>query len=73
MALDMLYKYSDADKVELLALSTNKNSIYSVKYIDIMNRWYGYSSVPIGTVINGVNSEGDPANNYTKEVCEYTI
>ncbi len=73
MALDMLYKYSDADKVELLGVSTNKNSIYSVKYIDIMNRWYGYSSVPIGTVINGVNSEGDPANNYTKEVCEYKI
>ncbi|MGD1007934.1 MAG: nucleoside hydrolase [Ignavibacteriaceae bacterium] len=73
MALDMLYKYADEKKVELLGVSTNKNSIYSVKYIDIMNAWYGYSSVPIGTVVNGVNSEGDPANNYTKTVCEYKI
>jgi len=73
MALDMLYKYADEKKVELLGVSTNKNSIYSVKYIDIMNTWYGYSGVPIGTVVNGVNSEGDPANNYTKIVCEYKI
>jgi inosine-uridine nucleoside N-ribohydrolase len=73
MALDMLYKYSDANKVELLGVSTNKNSIYSVKYIDIMNKWYGFPLIPIGTVVNGVNSEGDPYNNYTKIVCEYKI
>jgi inosine-uridine nucleoside N-ribohydrolase len=73
MALDMLNKYADENKVKLLAVSTNKNSIYSVKYIDIMNTWYGYPSVPIGTVVNGVNSEGDPANNYTKIACEFKI
>lgn len=72
LALDMLYKYADQNKVDLLAVSTNKNSHYSARYLSLMNSFYGYSSLPVGEVSNGVNSEGD-AVNYTQIVCEYTI
>lgn len=72
LALDMLYKYADQNKVDLLAVSTNKNSHYSARYISLMNSFYGYSSVPVGEVRNGVDSEGD-AKNYTEVVCEYAV
>jgi len=42
LALDMLYKYADQGKVNILAISTNKNSEYSIQYIDVLNTWYGY-------------------------------
>ena len=72
LALDMLYKYADQNEIELLAVSTNKNSRYSARYIALMNLFYGYLSVPVGEVKNGVDSEGD-AKNYTEIVCEYTV
>ncbi|MEI7424161.1 MAG: nucleoside hydrolase [Prolixibacteraceae bacterium] len=72
LALDMIYKYADQKKVDLLAVCTNKNNIYSARFIDVMNTWYGYPAVPVGAVKNGVNSEGD-APNYAQTVCEYKI
>lgn len=72
LALDMLYKYIDQEKIDLLAISTNKNNDYSSRFIGLMNTWYGHPSIPIGRVQNGVDSEGD-ARNYAKDVCEYQI
>lgn len=72
LALDMLYKYMDSGKVKLLAISNNKNSPYSTRFLNIMNHWYGYPNIPIGDVVNGANSEGD-AKNYAQLTCEYTV
>jgi inosine-uridine nucleoside N-ribohydrolase len=78
LALDMLYKYMDAGRVNLLAIMTNKNSPYSAEYIDIMGTWYGHPHVPIGIVYNGVDSEPDGINkerlhNYVRLTCEMTV
>lgn len=68
LALDMLYKYLDAGKIDLLAIMTNKDSPHSAEYLDIMNTWYGYPQIPIGIVRNGADCEND-AINYAKSVC----
>lgn len=72
MALDMLYKYMDSAQVNLLAINTNKNSVYSALYISLMNKWYGYDNIPIGEVIDAADSEND-SYNYAKSTYEYTL
>ena len=56
LALDMLFKYLDAEEIELLGISTNKNDEGSLEYIDAMCTWYGYPEIPLGYVVNGVDS-----------------
>lgn len=68
LALDMLYKYVDAGEIDLLGIMSNKESIYSPEYIDIMNTWYGYLQIPIGIIHDGPECEND-ATNYAKSVC----
>ncbi len=68
LALDMLYKYMDAGDIDLIGVMTNKESKYSAEFIDIMNTWYGYPSVPVGIAHNGADCEND-ATNYAKCVC----
>lgn len=69
LALDMLYKYADRNKVEILAISVNKDNEYAWRCIDILNTWYGYPKIPIGRVIDGVGS-GDDDKNYARAVWE---
>ncbi len=66
LALDMLYKYVEAGKIDLVAIMTNKASDYSAAYIDLMNTWYGHPEIPIGILRDG--AFGDDANNYAKAV-----
>lgn len=66
LAMDLLYKYMDAGKIDLLAVNINKEGIYPAEYVDILNTWYGYPDIPIGVVHNG--AECDNANNYTEAV-----
>ncbi len=54
LALDMLYKYSDQEKVKLLGIMNNKGSKDATHLIDLLNTWYGYGKVPIGRIDNGV-------------------
>lgn len=68
LALDMLYKYLDAGKIDLLGITINKEGQYPAQYIDIMNTWYGYPRIPIGIIHNGADCEND-AKNYAKAVC----
>ncbi len=68
LALDMIYKYLDKDQIDLLAITSNKNSKYSTEYIHLMNYWYGYPKIPIGKVIYGADSEND-AKKYAEYVC----
>lgn len=67
MAMDMLYKYLDQDKINLLAVSINKDGLAPAEFVDIMNTWYGYPDIPIGVVRNGADCETD-AVNYAKTV-----
>ena len=62
LALDMIYKYLDTNKIDLLGIMINKEGEYPVIYTDIMNTWYGYPDIPIGVVRNGANSEHDAVN-----------
>ncbi|MBK5720653.1 nucleoside hydrolase [Dysgonomonas sp. Marseille-P4677] len=71
LALDMIYKYIEAGKVDLLAISSNKDSKFSSEFIDIMATWYGHAGIPIGIVKNGADCEND-AVNYARKVCEMT-
>lgn len=68
LALDMLYKYLDAKKINLLGIMINKEGNFPAEYVDIMNTWYGYSEIPIGIIHNGADCETD-AINYAKAVC----
>lgn len=68
LALDMLYKYLDAEKIDLLGIMINKEGIYPAEYTDIMNTWYGYPDIPIGIIHHGADCEND-ATNYAKAVC----
>lgn len=68
LALDMLYKYIDLGKLNLLAIMNNKDSEYSTLFIDIMNKWYGYPDIPIGKIRNGVRL--DDYVNYAQDVCK---
>lgn len=63
LALDMLYKYADWGKVELLAITSNKEEPQSVEYIDIMNTFYGYPDIPVGKITDGAFC--DRVNSYT--------
>lgn len=72
LALDMLYKYMDQGKIDLLAINSNKNNEYSIQYIDLLNTWYGYHDVSIGKVVNGADSEND-SRNYAQATVEYEI
>lgn len=72
LALDMLYKYLDADKIDLLAISTNKESEYSAGYIDIMNTWYGYPNIPVGVIREDASkTDNDPV--FVKAACELEV
>ena len=50
VALDMLYKYQDEGKIDLLGIISSKRELGSVKFIDAMNTLYGYPNIPIGIV-----------------------
>ena len=72
LALDMLYKFADQNKMEIVAINVNKNNKYAPLFIDLMNNWYGHPDIPIGTVINGADSGGE-ARNFTQAAWEHQV
>lgn len=62
LALDMLYKYVDADSAEILGISINKPGTSPAIYADIMNRWYGHPDIPISILREGADCEYDAVN-----------
>ncbi|MGN0002988.1 MAG: nucleoside hydrolase [Sphingobacterium composti] len=54
LALDMLYKYTDQNRINLLGIMNNKTSDYSTRFLYMMNTWYGHSKIPIGRIESGV-------------------
>ena len=57
LAMDLLYKYQDAGKIRLLAVSLNKEGLAPAEYVDILNTWYGYPDIPVGIIRDGVDCE----------------
>ncbi|WP_029905360.1 nucleoside hydrolase [Prevotella sp. 10(H)] len=68
LALDMLYKYIEAGRVNLLAIPTTKVSKHCAEYVDIMNTWYGHPDIPIGIVVNGTKIDNE--DNFVRVVCQ---
>lgn len=68
LAMDMLHKYIDAGKIDVLAIMINKNGEAPAEFTDIVDTWYGHHDIPIGIVRNGADCETD-AVNYAKIVC----
>ncbi|BCI62073.1 nucleoside hydrolase [Coprobacter secundus] len=67
LALDMLYKYMEEGRINLLAIPTTKKSEYCPGYIDIMNTWYGHN-IPIGVVENGTDKNN--SSHFIQTACE---
>lgn len=61
MALDMLYKYVDAGKINLLAIMINKEGSAPAEFVDIMNTFYGHQ-IPIGIRVGDNPSETGGVN-----------
>ena len=55
LALDMLYKYMDQSKIDLLAVMLNKCAPAPAEFMDIMGTWYGYPDIPVGIVRDGAD------------------
>lgn len=55
-ALDLLYKYMDEGKVNLLAVMLDREGDISAAITDVFNTWYGYPNIPIGVTHNSVKN-----------------
>lgn len=65
LALDMLYKYADEGRIELLGITSNKEEPQSVEYLDLMNTFYGYPTIPLGRITEGADC--DRVNSFTSQ------
>lgn len=69
LALGLAYNYVDAGKMNLLAITINKEGSAPGEFVDIMNTFYGHPEIPIGVIRNGAYCEDD-AVNYAKAVVD---
>lgn len=60
LALDMLYKYQQEGRAEILAVMLNKPMLESCEFVDIMNNYYGYPNIPIGRIEKGGQYDPNP-------------
>ena len=68
LALDLLYKYVESGRINLLAIMINKDGTAPAGLADILNTWYGHD-IPIGIIHDGADCETD-AVNYARAVVE---
>ncbi len=66
MALDLLLKYHEAGKINLLAIMGNRQAESCCAFIDMYNTWFGFPNIPIGQVINGSNPTPEEKSYATK-------
>lgn len=62
LALAMLHRYANEGEVQLLGVMINKNDPASAEYIDIVDSYYGYGSVPIAVAERPADSSADGRN-----------
>ena len=66
MALDLLLKYHEAGKINLLAIMGNRQAESCCAFIDMYDTWFGCPNIPIGQVINGSNPTPEEKSYATK-------
>lgn len=57
LAIQMLFNYEKAGKIDLLGISISKSNPYSIEYIDAYCRLNGREDIPLGYAYNGPNPE----------------
>lgn len=70
LALDMLYKYQDANAIILASIINNKGNAYAVPFLHLMNQWYGYPNIPLGNVADSPVKEGEKVS-YVEHVYNF--
>lgn len=70
LALGLAYNYIDSGKMNLLAVTINKEGRAPGEFVDIMNTFYGHPEIPIGVIREGASYCEDDAVNYAKAVVE---
>ncbi len=86
LALAMLYNYDSRNLCKLIAVTLTKSSPSAGPYIQMMNEFYGYPNIPVGTTDSGVEPKDgryigkvirdmgfDPAKDKTKYVESYKL
>lgn len=68
LALGILYRYMDEGKIDLIGITSCKTDMYSVKYIDILNNYYGHPDIPVGKLTGCVQYER--LNTYAEKMVE---
>ena len=68
LALDILFKYQDENRINLLGIMLNKDYVYAPTFVDIMCNWYGYPWIPIG-VFTHADTLSAAGYNFTTHVC----
>ena len=69
LALDMLYKYMDAGKIDLAAITLSKEGPAAPEFLDVMGTWYGYPDIPTGIIRDGADC-GTDSLCYTRKVLD---
>jgi inosine-uridine nucleoside N-ribohydrolase len=60
LALAMLHAFQARCEVKLLAITVTKDNKWAAPYVDLVDTFYGYAGIPIGTVRNGKTPESNP-------------
>ena len=72
LAADMLFKYADEGKIDLLAIMTSKKGDIPAGYARMLCNWYGHPEVAVAQVEDGADSEDPNVTNYAEKVCSMT-
>ena len=70
LALDLLNKFIDEGKVNVLAITLNKEGRGPVEFVDIMQCFYGHPDIPIGKITDGHFDPNDTSINYAQVVAD---
>lgn len=71
-ALDLLFKYMDEGRIDLLGICLNKEGDATLKFTDLMENWYGYEDIPVGVIRNAGNTGVNADSCYTGKICRLT-
>ena len=67
LAMDLAYKAMDDGKIDILGIGVHKLSPTAADYVDVLNTWYGYGSIPIALSPTPVYNQHQ--RDYTIPVC----
>lgn len=69
-ALDLLYKYMDEGKINLLGICLNKDGVQTAQFIDLMGNFYGYPDIPLGVLRTDIQMGKLVSECYTTKLLE---